>query len=418
MPKNSDQNDKIRRDIAALGLRRWLIHELTDAFIDARKNKIKTFNEHQYEVNWQENIIKLTDAILERHYRPSPSISFIIYDPMVREIFAAPFVDRVVHHFLYNLSGDWWDHRFIYDSYSCRVGKGTLFGIERIQRMMQAATDNCTKPAYVLKNDIKGYFMSLPRIKVYDRVKWGLDQQFGDSLVHDENYQVYRLCDFLWRQILLDDPVRKSRRRGPLSNWDDLPKEKSLYNRAPGEGIVIGNQTSQLASNIYLDQLDRFAKFDLNYKWYGRYVDDFIRIVKEADYARALADTPKIRDFLYHELSLTMHPKKYYVQSVYKGVSFLGARIYPRSLVPSNRLQSKFKRAIKDFVDTAGRDPKARETLISYFGLLRHLNADKFVGKTLDQYDLDFNLYLESKTVDRRSFQEILDDFASDLSGI
>ncbi len=414
MSKNN-LNDQIRQDIAALGLRSWLIQELTKAFIDARKNKIKTFNEHQYEVNWQENIIKLADTILERHYKPSPSISFVIYDPMIREIFAAPFVDRIVHHFLYNMSGDWWDRRFIYDSYSCRVNKGTLFGIERIQRMMRAATDNFTKEAYILKNDIKGYFMSLPRVKVYQRVKWGLSQQFDGYLNHSENRQVYHICDFLWRQVLLDDPVRKSRRRGPLSHWDDLPKDKSLYNRAPGEGIVIGNQTSQLASNIYLDQLDRFVKFDLGYKWYGRYVDDFIRIVEQPNYHQALKDTARIRDFLYYQLDLTLHPKKYYVQSVYKGVSFLGARIYPRSLVPSDRLQSKFKKAVKNFVGTNGRDLKARETLISYFGLLRHLHADKFVGKVFDQYDLDFNLYLESKSIDRRPFYEILDDLADDL---
>lgn len=418
---NSDFNGQLVNSIRLLGFRRWLINELTVAFYEARKNKIKTFNEHSYEVNWQENIVKLADAILNRSYRPSPSVSFIIYEPMVREIFAAPFVDRVVHHFLFNLSGWWWDRRFIYDSYSCRELKGTLFGIERVQKMMRQASRNGTKNAFLLKNDIKGYFMSLPRLKCYERVVWGLNRQFGAEIgvkanIAPELYQVYETCCFLWHEILMDDPAARSRRRGPLSNWDDLPFTKSLYNRLPGEGIVIGNQTSQLVSNIYLDQFDRFAKYDLGYKYYGRYVDDFIRIVGEDDYKKALSDTPIIRDYLDQALSLTMHPDKYHVQSVYKGVNFLGARIYPYALRPSNRLQSKFKRAVKDFVDSNGKDASKRCTFVSYLGLLRHLQADKFVAEIFDKYGLDFNLYLESKLIDHRSFDEILDDLADNLA--
>ncbi|MBR2803331.1 RNA-directed DNA polymerase [Candidatus Saccharibacteria bacterium] len=420
--KNSDFNNQLIHDIKILGFRRWLVSELTVAFYEARKNKIKTFNEHSYEVNWQENIIKLADAILNCSYRPSPSVSFIIYEPMIREIFAAPFVDRVVHHLLFNLSGWWWDRRFIYDSYSCRELKGTLFGIERIQKMMRCATYGGTKDAFILKNDIKGYFMSLPRLKCYERVVWGLDRQFGPvqfgtmSNIPPELRKVYETCRFLWHEILMDDPAAKSRRRGPLSNWDDLPFSKSLYNRLPGEGIVIGNQTSQLVSNIYLDQLDRFIKYDLGYKYYGRYVDDFIRIVGPDDYRKALSDAPIIRDYLDQALNLTLHPDKYYVQSVYRGVSFLGARVYPYALRPSNRLQAKFRRAVKDFTRTGGKDANKRATFISYLGLLRHLQADKFVAEVFDQYGLDFNLYLESKLIDHRCFEEILDDLADNLN--
>lgn len=402
--------------IRKIGFRSWLIHELTAAFYEARKHKIKTFNEHAFEVNWQENIARLADAVINRTYAPSGSVSFIIYEPMVREIFAAPFVDRVIHHFLYNVCAYWWDCHLIYDSYSCRVGKGTLFGIRRIQHMMRQATVNGTEKAYIIKNDIKGYFMSLPRKEVCEHMQWGLRQQFSGKLSTAETRQIYDLCKFLWQQILLDDPIRKSHRRGPLSNWDDLPPEKSLYNRDPGDGLVIGNQTSQLASNSYLDQLDRYVKYELGYRWYGRYVDDFVRIIKESDLKKALGDTHLIRDFLMYELRLTLHPKKYYVQPVDKGVTFLGARIYPHCLIPSNRLQGKFNQAVRNFVATKGANQDVNDTFISYLGLLKHLDAEPFVHKIFDRYSLDFKLYLESKASDRRSFDDIIVTLASELN--
>ena len=391
-------------EIESMGMRNWLIKEMTIAFKEARKNKVKTFNEHQYEVNWAENLVNLADAIMERIYKPSGSVSFIIYDPMVREIFAAPFIDRIVHHFLYNICGGWWDRQFIHDSYSCRDNKGTLMGIRRAQKMMRQASKNLTVDAYIVKLDIKGYFMSLPRKKLFDKVKWGLDKQFGAYMDLRGAYDLYKVCLYLWRMVLLDDPVQKSHRRGPLSNWDDLPPEKSLYTRDPGLGIVIGNLTSQLVSNIFLNCFDRFVKYDLGYEYYGRYVDDFIIIVPASQYEQLLKDVKRMETFLRVEADMTLHRKKRYVQHVKKGVNFLGARIYPYCIYPSNRLQSKFKKELHRYL----KHEDNKEKLISYMGLMRHMNADKFVKREFDKYGLDFNLYLESKSDVRRSFDEIL----------
>lgn len=389
------------------GLRVWLIQALARAFREARKNKLTTFNEHAYDVHWMENIIHLADAILERYYEPSASISFVIYDPMVREIFAAPFTDRVVHHFLYQMQGGWWDRRFIHDSYSCREGKGTLYGIRRAQKMMCQVTDNFTRPAYVIKLDIRGYFMSLPRAKIYERVRWGLERQFSPYFEHSAAYEVYRICDFLWRKVLYDNPIQKSRRRGPLSDWDsdNLPPEKSLYTQPPGRGIVIGNLTSQLVSNIYLDQLDRFVKFHIGYKYYGRYVDDFFIMVPAADYKRAKRDVKRIEAYLADDLLIKMHPRKRYFQSVYKGLPFLGARIYPHCLYPSNRLQKKFQHTLYELKYGQVSD----ETVISYLGFFRHLNADKYVRRMFERYELDFSLYQEIQSPKRtRPVPEII----------
>lgn len=397
---------KTARAIEQLGMRQWMIQEFTRAFREARKHKLKTHNEHHYEMNWQANILRLVDAVLEQYYRPSGSISFVIFDPMIREIFAAPFVDRIVHHFLNNMNGGWWDRRFIADSYSCRVGKGTLYGVKRIRKMMSQATKGFTKPAYIVKMDIRGYFMSLPREQLYARVKWGLERQFCPYFYSSAIYQLYHICCFLWRQILFDDPISKSRRRGPFFHWDVLPPEKSLYTRPQGRGIVIGNLTSQLVSNIYLDQLDHYIKYELGYKYYGRYVDDFIIIVPSEDYAKVKHDIKKIETFLRDELLLTLHPKKRYIQPVNKGVSFLGTRIYPNCYYPSNRLQKKFKAALYN-TKTGKAQP---ETIISYFGFYQHYTADKYVEKLFKKYDLDYNLYLEAKSEKRRSLIKIAKD--------
>ena len=386
------------------GMRTYLIRAFTNAFREARKGKLKTFNEHSYDERWPINIPHLVDAVLERYYKPSASISFIVYDPMVREIFAAPFVDRIIHHFLYDLQGGWWDHRFIHDSYSCRDGKGTLYGVLRTHQMMRRVTHNLKEPAYIIKLDVRGYFMSLPREALYQRIKWGLDRQFAPYMHQSAGFELYKLCCFLWRQVLMDDPAGKSHRRGDRSGWKILPPEKSLYCQPPGQGIVIGNLTSQLVSNIYLDQLDRFVKFELGYDYYGRYVDDFFYMMPSSEYQQAKHDVQVIERFLKERLRLTLHPKKRYYGSVYQGVSFLGYRIYPHCLYPSNRLQQKLRKIAYELKRGTARP----EIVTSYFGLLAHMNADNFVKRLFNTYGLDYRLYEEIKRTDRRPLDEII----------
>lgn len=386
------------KEIEIKGLRNWLKCELTRAFTEARKNKTTTFNEHQYEISWPDNILRLTEAILDRTYRPSASISFVIFDPMVREIFAAPFNDRVIHHFLNHLQGGWWDRRLINSSYSCRVGKGTYYGIQHVQKMMMQVSNNFSEDAYYAKLDIQGYFMSLPRQRLYERVKWGLKRQFGPYMHIPEVRQIYQICDFLWRRILMDDPVKRSRKRGPVGNWNALPPEKSLYTRDPGLGIVIGNYTSQLVSNVYLDQFDRYVMHELGYKYYGRYVDDFIILVKKSELPQLKEDIKKMERFLKVQLKLTLHPRKRSIQPITNGIPFLGARIYPHCLYPSDRFQAKFKRLLAKVKSGEART----ESIISYFGYLMNLDSYNYVKRLFKKYDLDFRLYQEFISPKRR----------------
>lgn len=160
-----------------------LLFELYVAYLEARRGgKRSTFDEHKFEVNEYENLINLRDSLLDKTYRPSRGTAHIIHNPVIREIFAASFRDRIIHHWMYDNVCDWWDERFIYDSYSCREGKGTKFGIERLSHHIQSASDNYRKRVWVIKLDIQGYFMSLPRQKLYERAMWGLNRQFKGNM--------------------------------------------------------------------------------------------------------------------------------------------------------------------------------------------------------------------------------------------
>lgn len=360
-------------------LSEWLYTELVEAFFIARKGKRSTEDEQKFEVRLFENLVQLKNDILEGTYKPGHGIAFIVHDPVIREIFAAPFRDRVVHHFLYNGIAEWWDRRLIYDCYSCRVGKGTLFGIKRLAHHIRSVSEGYKKPAYSIKLDIQGYFMSLPRDGLFERVVWGLDRQFPGK---GPKYEIYKR---VWREVIFDDPTVGVRKKGTISEWRLLPKSKSLFCQPEGKGIVIGNLSSQLLSNIYLDLLDRFVVYDLGYKHYGRYVDDFFIIATEEEFPRAKKDIKLIEDFLLN-LGLTLHPKKIHIQEVRKGTEFLGMVVYPGRIVPGKRIARNYQKALFEF-ESGLRD---EEAIISYMGLLKHVNSRKLQERIFRNAGLDY----------------------------
>ena len=260
-----------------------LLLELYIAYLEARLGgKRSTVDVNRFEVNDMKNLMILTGELLDKRYRPSPGIAHIIHNPVMREIFAAPFRDRVIHHWIYDKIYDWFDKHFIYDSYSCRVGKGTLLGIKRLDHHIRVVSRNYSVETYVIQMDIQGYFMSLPRKRVLKKVMVGVDQLYDGK----KDTKEYELLKYALTQVVLDDPTRRVVRRNWPAAWKDLPPEKSMFEQPPGQGLVIGNLTSQLLSNVYLDALDRYITFDLGYKHYGRYVDDFYIVVSEEELPR------------------------------------------------------------------------------------------------------------------------------------
>lgn len=371
----------------------FLLDELWVAYVEARKRKRATMDEHQFELNAMENILGLLEAIVRRAYKPSRGVTFIISDPVVREIVAAPFRDRIVHHFLYNICGEWWDRRFIVDSYSCRKGKGTLYAQCRLQKhMRQAIMESKIHKAFVGKLDLQGYFMSLKHDKLYERVLWGLERQFFDRIRNDrdnsikcavdERIELYKTLKYLWREVIFDEPMKGIKIRGKRTDWKRLPANKSLFNQPRGQGIVIGNLTSQLLSNVFMDQFDRFVKFELGYKHYGRYVDDFYIVVPMEKKEVLLADIIIIEKFLQRKLDLTLHPKKRYFQDVNKGIDFVGAVVYPNFKVPSRRVRKNYKQAAYRLA-TEGKGEF--DSLVARSGCMAHLDSWKFMTKTFQE---------------------------------
>ncbi len=356
--------------------------EMYAAHIEARRDgKRGTHDENRFEVFEMENLKTLCDSIVNRTYKPARGVAHIIHNPVIREIFAAPYQDRIVHHWIYLNIYDWWDHRFIYDSYSCREGKGTLFGIQRASHHI----DSCMQKygsANIIKLDIEGYFMRINRKKLYDRMIWGLNQQFKNN----RNWK-YDLLKYVIKEIILDDPCNGVRRKGWPKDWEKLPKSKSLFCQPEGVGIVIGNLTSQVFSNSYLDQLDRFVKLELKYEYYGRYVDDFFIVVPDEQLEKAKLDILEIEKYLKNFLGLTLHPKKRSIQPAKNGFAFLGATIYPnRSIYPGKRLVKNFKKAVYE-VATGQRDP---ESITSYLGHLKYMKADKLIRQVFNSVGWDY----------------------------
>lgn len=353
-----------------------LQEKLYIAYREARKGKRRTVNEQTFETNLDKNLMLLKVDLLNQTYTPSRGTAHIIHKPVIREIFAAPFRDRVVHHYIYDLVYDYLDNRFIYDSYSCRVGKGTLMGIRRLDYHMRVVSGNYARKVYILKFDLQGYFMSLPRKELYERATWWLDRQYAGKLDSVE----YGLLKYLWYQIIMDDPVRGVKRKGRLSDWDLLPSNKSLFCQEPGVGIVIGNLTSQLLSNIYLDMLDRFVVYDLGYKHYGRYVDDFYIVVTEGKLPQLLRDVGAIEMFL-KSIGLKLHPNKRMVTTSDKGVPFLGAVVHQGYVLPGKRLRQNFRQACLEV--QAG--VKDIQVFASYLGHVEHYNKISFLTEVLEE---------------------------------
>ena len=235
-----------------------ILSDLFRAYYDARRHKRKTHSQLEFELDLEHNLISLYEQLRDRTYRPSSSLCFIISDPKKREVFASSFRDRVVHHLYYNYVASFCDRQFANDSYSCRVGKGTLFGIGRLEHHIRSVSRNYTREAYVLKMDLQGYFMSIPREQLRQRVQAMLHRWRQEAGVTAEQAE---LVEWLTDVICLKNPLTDCRVRGSRSDWDDLPPSKSLWHSPDGVGLPIGDLTSQLFSNIYLNGLDRYARY-------------------------------------------------------------------------------------------------------------------------------------------------------------
>ena len=200
-----------------------------------------------------------------------------------------------------------------------------------------------TDKAWVLKIDIRGYFMSINRKILYKKL---------DSFINEHYHAVDKECiKELCRIIVFNEPVKDCVFQSRPGLWKQLPKDKSLFTARKNCGLPIGNLTSQVFANFYLTDFDHFIKKDCGIKNYGRYVDDCIFVHSSRTFLKSLI--PKIDSYLNKNLGLKLHPNKIYLQPACNDVKFLGCYIKPSHTVINHRTVKNFKQSLITHNQTA-----------------------------------------------------------------
>lgn len=355
--------------------------ELMLAEMAARKGgKRKTFDTHGFEINLFENVMNLAEDLWNGTYAPSRGTAHIIMHPVQREIFAAPYRDRVVHHFVCDATMPWWETRFCQGSCSCRVEKGTQYGIRLLDHYIRSVSNNLKDECVVAKFDITGYFMHINREVLWERVLWGLKRQYAGN--YGKRYQILKQ---VFHAVIFDDPVSGVKIQGSYRDWEGLPEDKSLFCQPPGQGMVIGNLTSQFCSNIYLDVIDRFITLELGYKKYVRYVDDLCIVVRPDEVPKLQKDVRAIEDKL-AEIGLTLNRKKTKYIPSWQGVPFLGMVVKRGRIVPGKRMTKNFLQSAREVV--IGKNDPA--SIVSYLGMLKNYDAEKVADKIFKEVGWEY----------------------------
>jgi len=359
------------------------LEEIFEAYYSARENKRQRADAIAFEMEYEKRLIELYEELASGVYEISPSTAFIVNRPVKREIFAGAFRDRIVHHWVFNRLNPLCERVFIHDSYSCREGKGTSFGVRRAEHFVRSVSRNYSRDAWVLRLDISGYFMAIDRQVLFEKIETLL-KKYTSICGFDRDF----FLDIV-RKIVFNDPTIKCRIRGKREDWVGLPKSKSLFFAKPGCGLPIGNLTSQLFANLYLNDFDHFVKRTFPKTRYGRYVDDLLFVSDDKD---AFQEIPEILNaYLMQNLGLHMHPLKQYLQHISKGGDFLGKYILPYR----KYLRNTTKQSVRDRLQKKRENDEDEnyielaQTWNSYRGLFDACNAYRIREKMFSEFCID-----------------------------
>ncbi len=318
------------------------IENLFQAWKEFRKGKRKRPDVQKFERYLEDNLFSLHQALSNKTYCHGGYHSFYVQDPKQRHIHKASVRDRIVHHLLYQFLYEAFDKSFIFDSYSCRLGKGTHKAVLRLENFARTVSKNYSKSCWALKGDIKKFFASIDHQVLLDLLK----KRIKDA-------------DVVW---LLSQVI------------------DSFYSEfGKGKGIPLGNLTSQVFANIYLNELDQFVKHKLKIGYYLRYADDFLILWSDKRYLEELIEP--IKNFLTDGLKLKLHPKKIVFRKLDWGVDFLGYVILPHYRLPRTKTKRRIFNKLKDKINSASFE----QSLASYLGYLSHANSYKIIQKLKDR---------------------------------
>jgi RNA-directed DNA polymerase len=287
-----------------------------------------------FERDLMANIFALHKELADGTYKHSHYRPFNISDPKPRNIHKAKVRDRLLHHAIYRALYPFFEKTFIFDSYSCRLNKGIYKAIDRFVSFSRKVSKNDTKTVWVLKCDIRKFFASVDH-----RALMGI----VESYIPDKKIIA-----------LISEIV------------------SSFHPERPDKGLPLGNLTSQLLVNIYMNQFDQFMKHKIKAKHYIRYADDFVVLSRDREWLVSVAQ--RMQDFLQTKLYLSLHPDKLYIKTVASGVDFLGWVIFPDHKVLRTITRWRMFRVLE-------RQQGKYEAVQSYLGLMSHGNTQKLKNK-------------------------------------
>lgn len=321
--------------------------EIFAAYLDCRKGKRNTSSCIEFELDLARNICVLRDELNSETYRVGTSRVFVVTEPKPREVWAAGFRDRVVHHVLYNRIGPKIEKTFAAGSCACIKGRGTLYGAKLLEKSIRSGTENWTKPLNYLSVDISNFFVSISKTILSDLLI---------PLIHDG--KTLRLALLILNHDVKSDYTIS----GNPASLELVPYHKSLFNTISEFGLAIGWLVSQFYANVYMNVLDQHVVHKIKPHGYVRYVDDFTLVDRDLGLLRAAKD--EIEHVMWDDLLLVPNPTKTKLNTVYGGVDFVGKIIKPWHTVSRPTIANNAIRKIqKDGSDVA--------SINSSLGLLR-----------------------------------------------
>lgn len=336
---------------------------LIEAFLVCIKHKRNTHSALEFEINYELQLMLLLEQVQSRQYRPGRSICFIVTRPRYREVFAASFIDRVIHHWIALRVEPLLESVFTDRTFNCRVGKGQLYGINTLKQDLFDCSRGYMDDCYIMQLDIQGFFMSIDRNFLADVVTKFIEAKYFGT---DKDTLLY-LC----RTVITHAPELNCLKQSRETLWSFLAKTKSLFTNGKDRGLAIGNLFAQHFANLLLNSLDWYILTTLGFKYYGRYVDDFYLL--HSDKNKLLDSIPKIRMAL-ASLGLKLNERKFYLQHYSKGCKFLGVIVKPYYSLISPTTLNNFKQAVcrLNSATTLNQVQKAVSSINSYLGLLSH----------------------------------------------
>lgn len=334
------------------------IENIFQAWIEFRRGKRKRADIQLFERNLEDNLFSLYQQLKNKTYQHGFYESFYVHDPKMRHIHKAQVKDRIVHHLLYKFLYGLFDNTFIYDSYSCRLGKGTHKAVKRLEEFTRIVSKNYTRQCWALKCDIKKFFATV-------------------------DHKV--LLDLLEKKVVDRDII--------LLLSEIIGSFNSEYGK--GKGIPLGNLTSQVFANIYLSELDQFVKHKLKVKYYLRYADDFL--ILSTNKERLFQYINPIEKFLKEKLKFELHPEKIIIRRLDWGIDFLGYAVLPYYRLlrtkTKRRIIKKIKMKVKDSQNGKISETSFNQTLQSYLGFLKHVNTYKLTQRLKNRIWFCFNAF-------------------------